>query len=889
VASEYVGVYVLFESIKKGRNRTDIVGLTPSDNSEPDISGGYLLRFEPPGIANDGPRATGWSSVEILEPELPSIQQRNYIGSYFDDFVATLGWSRGSGANNAGIVNPDPVSGYPAFINVESFVNHFIISELGRDQDAYVRSDYMFKDRSGKLNKGPLWDQNLIMGTGCCFDNRNPMGWQYRDNYNRGGRDHAYEPDWFVPLMRDPDFRQGVIDRWTQLRRGGPFELENLFARLDRQADPLAEAAVRNFVKWPTLSQNGPGFPSPSTSTWEQQIDFIKQWLTDRTTWIDAQFLPVPNLIPGGGVAFPEAGEIAVQGAEFVYYTTDGSDPRLTGGGISPEAEILPPSLGAVPATFLARESEWAFLDDGSDQGASDLVAGNPSYNDTVWKSPNFDDSSWERGSGIFGFGGLGSPAATIATLLDRGPVDERHRTYYFRKSFLIAGAASVISLQANLLRDDGAIIFLNGNEVARSNIAEGLVLGFEDLTGGAAADSDEENQYLEIPLDPAFLIEGVNLIAVEIHQQTGGSSDLGFDLELVGTVPPGDAPKIAITESTRIRSRLRNASGEWSGLNEGLFVIGIPASSRNLVISELNYHPAPPTPAELGTDPTLNDDDFEWVEIKNIGSSTIDLSGMTFIDGIEIEIPPGTVLAPGAYGILVENPNAFELRYGPGLPVIGTYANKFNNDGESVLLNDLAGNPIAGFIFNDIWYRETDGNGSTLVLRDDSEVPEDYNDPLSWEAATRPGGTPGSPNIPAGGDFEAWRAAQFSAAELTDPLISGPLADPDQDSLSNLLEYGMGLAPGSSNLDSLPELTSVVVDNESYLALQFSRRQNLSDVAFSVEVSSDLQNWNESDLIFGDPIDNLDGTETIVLRYNLPDSPAEQRRMIRLKIVKSL
>jgi hypothetical protein len=886
VASEYVGVYVLFEKIKQGKNRTDIAELDPSDNSESEVTGGYLLRFEPPGIANDGPRASGWNSVEILEPEAPTTQQRNYIGGYFDDFVATLGWSRGSGANNSGIVNPDPLTGYPAFIDVDSFVNHFIISELGRDQDAYVRSDYMFKDRDGKLNKGPIWDHNLIMGTGCCFDNRNPLGWQYRDSYNRGGRDHSYEPDWFVPLMRDPDFSQAVIDRWTELRRGGPFEEVTLFARLDAQADPLAEAAVRNFTKWNILSRDRVGFPTPATQTWEQQIDFMKQWLTTRTEWIDEQFPLVPQLSPNGGTAFPAGGEITVQSDELFYYTTDGSDPRLTGGGINPNTGILPPSLGAVPVTFFTRESEWTYLDDGSDQGPSNIVVGDPSYNDTNWKSPAFEDTPWQRGNGILGFGGLGNPRAIITTALERGSATGRHRTYYFRKTFQISKAASVISLQANTLRDDGVIIYLNGVEVARSNIAEGIVLGFDDLTGGDGASGDGEKEYFEITIDPSFLVEGSNVLAVALHQESSGSSDLGFDLELTGTVPPGDAPTIAVTESTQIRSRSRSADGEWSGLNEGLFVVGVPANSQNLVISELHYHPATPSAAELALDPTLNDDDFEWVEIRNISSSPIDLSGASFTDGIEFEIPLGSVLAPGAYALIVENQSAFELRYGAGLPVIGTYSNKFNNDGELVRLVSLSGDPIADFTFNDVWYRETDGNGFALTLKNDASIPADYSDTLSWQVGRQIGGTPGRPEAVQSSDFEEWQVANFSAAELADPLVSGALADPDHDCLSNLLEYGMGLPPKVSNPDAI-ELTFVTVDDQDFLALKFQGRRDLTDASFLVEVSSDLENWNSSNLPFGDPIDHFDGTESIILRSNLPTSDDPSRSMIRLKITR--
>jgi hypothetical protein len=881
VSNEYVGVYVLFEKIKQGKNRTDIAELSPSDNSEPDITGGYMMRFEPPGIANDGPRASGWSSVEIIEPSTPTTQQRNYLGNYLDDFVATLGWSRGSGANNSGIINPDPLTGYPAFIDVDSFVNHFIISELGRDQDAYVRSDYMFKDRGGKLHKGPIWDHNLIMGTGCCFDNRNPLGWQYLDSYNRGGRDHAYEPDWFVPLMRDPDFSQRFIDRWTALRQGGPFDLPNLFDRLNAQADPLAEAAIRNFTRWNTLSQDRVGFPTPATQTWEQQIDFMKDWLTTRTAWIDGQFLTSPKLSPSGGVAFPGNGTTTVQSSEAVYYTTDGSDPRLPGGGINPSAQMLPPSLGVVPVTFFDRENVWAYLDDGSDQGASNLVVGNPSYNDANWKSPKYDDRLWPTGNGIFGFGGLGNPRAIIATPMARGPASGPHRTYYFRKTFQIESAASILSLQAHLLRDDGAIIYLNGNEVGRSNVTAGRILGFEDITLNSARD---EKEYFDITLNPSFLVDGENVISVEIHQDSHGSSDLGFDLELTGTVPPGDAPTISLAETTQIRARARSALAEWSGLNESLFVVGIPASRENLVISEINYHPTSPTAAELANDPTLNDDDFEWIEIRNIADTPIDISGVAFVDGIEFKIPAGTLLQPGGYALFVENESAFELRHGTDLPVIGTYSNKLNNDGESIRLIDLAGSTISEFVFNDTWYQETDGNGATLGLRDESLVPSDYNDPLNWQAGSQDGGSPGKPDLVPGGAFEEWQTANFTPAELTDPLISGPLADADLDSLSNFLEYGMGLDPKLQNFDSLPTLTFVTIADESFLALEFQRRKNLIDGNFSVEVSADLVNWSESSLLFGEPSDNLDGTETITLRHNLSTSPDEPRQMIRLR-----
>ena len=886
-SSEYVGVYVLFESIKLSENRTDLVELTPGDDSEPEISGGYMMRFEPPSIAGQGPRASGWSSLEIIEPQSPTFAQRNYVGQYLDDFVATLGWSRGSGPNNNGAVDPDPVTGYPAFIDVDSFVNHFVLSELGRDQDAYVRSDYMFKDRNGKLHKGPVWDHNLIMGTGCCFDNRNPMGWQYLDNYNRGGRDHSYEPDWFVPLMRDPDFRQRVIDRWSDLRRDGPYRLDNLFARLDGQADPLAEAALRNFAKWNTLGQNGPGFGSPSTQTWEQQVDFIKNWLTDRTSWIDAQFPMAPEFLEPAGTVLPADGEVAVQSANTIYYTIDGSDPRLPGGGINPNAVTLPPSLGSVPATFFGRESSWSYLDDGSDQGASDIVVGNPSYNAGNWKHPDFDDSTWANGSGLFGFGGIGLPNLAFNTSLERfEPGGNQHRSYFFRKTFEIEDASDVFTLEAGVLRDDGVIIYLNGREAARSNIADGLVLGFDDLTGSGGPNSSQESTYFPVSLDPGLLVDGTNVIAVVLHQNTGGSSDLGFDLELTGDVAPGDAPAVAFPETALLRARSRESDGEWSGLSEGLYVVGTAAGPDNLMITEINYHPAPPTASELIQVASLTEGDFEWLELRNPGDVSIDLSGVTFSDGISFEFPVGTVLTAGDSAVIVSNAAAFEIRYGAGLPVVGTFSGRLSNDGEQVRLDDRNGSPITIFTYNDVWDRTTDGEGFTLNLQDEATIPKNDSDPSSWRASSISGGTPGEIDNAINSGFSLWQSSKFTAAQLADLSVSGPLADPEGDSLSNLIEYALGLDPNADDSASLPTSLFVEEGGDTYLALSIRRQTGLTDVVLSIETSTDLLDWTTSDMMVGNPVDHGDGTETIVLRSAIPTGAETPRQMIRLRAV---
>ena len=880
-SADYVGVYVLFEKIKQGKNRTDITAMSPSDNSAPEVTGGYMTRFEPPGIANDGPRATGWNTVEILEPQSPTTAQRNYIGQYYDDFVATLGWSRGSGANNSGAVDPDPITGYPAFIDVDSFVNHFVITELGRDQDAYVRSDYMFKDRDGKLHKGPLWDHNLIMGTGCCFDNRNTMGWQYRHDYNRGGRDHSYEPDWFVPLMRDPDFRQRVIDRWTELRRDGALEMTNLFARLDAQADPLAEAAVRNFTRWNTLGQNGPGFGSPSTSTWEEQIDFIKNWLTQRTAWIDSEFPATVSISPGSR-SLAAGTNVALNAlGGTVYYTLDGSDPRLPGGGISPDAIML--GSGGNTETALVSE----------EIGVQALRPASPSPGPTAWTATGFTPTGWQ--SGTNGVGYENNPADYDGLInIDVGntPGQQPH-SVYIRIPFNVADPDAFNVLTLRMKYDDGFIAYLNGTRVESANAPAGTPAWNQSATGDHSDSAAQNFVDFDISEHIDELVPGANLLAIHALNNGGtpnatntgcSSSDMLAVAELIAAdVSPGGGT-VPINATADLTARSFDGT-DWSGPSSETYVVGTPASAANLAVTELNYHPSDPTASEVLADPTYRDDDFEFFEVKNISAGPVDLSGIAFTDGISFSVPATAILQPGAYGVFVENQAAFEERYGAGLPVLGVYSDKFSNDGETVRLVDIDGNDIAHFTYNDIWYRPTDGDGYTLVAVDENDVAADRSDPASWGISCQALGTPGAPNEDALSQiFEGWLNYHFSAAERADPLISGPLADHDGDGVATLLEFALGLDPKLPDPDRLPAAGVADVGGSQYLTITFRRQKKAIDLTYHVELSGDLATWGGGAILVGTPADNGDGTETVTYRDIQPTS-ANRRRAMRLRV----
>jgi len=178
-------------------------------------------------------------------------------------------------------------------------------------------------------------------------------------------------------------------------------------------------------------------------------------------------------------------------------------------------ASATTPAAPLGPATLVPKGATWKYLDDGSDQGF-------------FWHSPAFDDSSWASGPAQLGYGD-----GDEATVVSYGSNPwKRHITTYFRHSFGVTDASSFSGLTLRLLRDDGAVVYLNGVEVFRSNMPSGTIT----YTTLASSATPQENVFREATLSASLLLNGVNVIAVEVHQSSGGSSDLSFDLELMGS-----------------------------------------------------------------------------------------------------------------------------------------------------------------------------------------------------------------------------------------------------------------------------------------------------------------------------------------------------------------
>lgn len=178
--------------------------------------------------------------------------------------------------------------------------------------------------------------------------------------------------------------------------------------------------------------------------------------------------------------------------------------------------EKVPVSAATAEGTLIAKDSTWMYLDDGSNQA-------------TVWRDVYLDESSWKQGQAPLGYASSGK-GLDLNTRISYGPdANQKYATSYYRKEFQIDDPAAISKLAAALVRDDGAVVYLNGQEVYRTNMPEGTIL-YNTYASSAIGDERLDNNFT---IDPALLLKGTNVIAAEVHQDRGASSDTYFSLEL--------------------------------------------------------------------------------------------------------------------------------------------------------------------------------------------------------------------------------------------------------------------------------------------------------------------------------------------------------------------
>ena len=289
---EYLGIYILFEKVKRDNDRVDISKLQVTDIYGDELTGGYILKLD----KNSGSSDPGWNSPNLPWPGGDSIyinyyypdgnlinpQQKNYIRSYVDSFETAL----------IGNNFMDTTVGYTKFANLNSCVDAFLIQEFAKSIDAYRKSFYMYKDKNskgGKLVMAPIWDYDLSYGNVDFCDGMSVSGWQYQFNYLCGG-DYWLNPFWFERMTQDTFFIRKTRCRWEELR-ANLFTDVNVDQWIDSVANYLNESQQWNFTIWPILgSYVWPNYYIGQN--YQEEVDTLKWWIHERMQWID-------NNLPG--------------------------------------------------------------------------------------------------------------------------------------------------------------------------------------------------------------------------------------------------------------------------------------------------------------------------------------------------------------------------------------------------------------------------------------------------------------------------------------------------------------------------------------------------------------------------------------------------------------
>ena len=327
VNDDYKGVYILTEKIKRDSDRVNLKKIKDSDNSLPEVTGGYIIKAD----KTTGGDEVAWTMVgsgggstnflyHYPKTENISSQQTDYIKNVFTDLETN--------SENTSIAN-----GYPSIIDVPSFVDYMIMAEIASNPDSYQFSTFFHKDRGGKLRAGPVWDYNLSYGNDLFvfdFDRSFYDLWQFEFG-NSGAK-------FWKDLFSNDTFNCYLAKRWFELTTTNqPLNYSTITSLIDEFVSLLSESQVRELQRWPPQE----GWPTVADQT--ENIAAMKIWIQNRIDWIDSNIgsfsnclnVSVPDLVISKIHYNPqddEAAGFSSKELEFIEITNNSSQNiNLTG------------------------------------------------------------------------------------------------------------------------------------------------------------------------------------------------------------------------------------------------------------------------------------------------------------------------------------------------------------------------------------------------------------------------------------------------------------------------------------------------------------------------------------------------------------------------------
>mmetsp|Transcript_11705 Transcript_11705/g.21946 ORF Transcript_11705/g.21946 Transcript_11705/m.21946 type:complete len:720 (+) Transcript_11705:205-2364(+) len=300
---DYHGVYLLEEKIKRSDKRVDVC---KHNKTSVDITGGYIFKHDNDNIDKGDivfPIKKRFNSKDKLpmvmiypKGEKEELEREvEFLEEYLNGFEMSL--QKRDFA--------DPNQGYAKYIDVDSFIDYFLGTEITKNPDAYRGSTYMHKDCDKKVAMGPMWDYNEAFGMCCGYPIEGYMnsgesngrsggsaistnGWRYNicEDKGRCVRDPVDGiSHWYVRLMEDPMFRKKAAQRWQELRKG-PLSEEQIKANFDEAMNELRPAAIRNYNRWKKVIAGG---SRNVQEKWEREANNLREWLIGRMEWLDSE------------------------------------------------------------------------------------------------------------------------------------------------------------------------------------------------------------------------------------------------------------------------------------------------------------------------------------------------------------------------------------------------------------------------------------------------------------------------------------------------------------------------------------------------------------------------------------------------------------------------
>jgi hypothetical protein len=425
-----------------------------------------------------------------------------------------------------------------------------------------------------------------------------------------------------------------------------------------------------------------------------------------------------------------------------IYYTLNGADPADWGSGGKGESVLI-----------ASEDSKY-------------VLVPREAISDSWQSDPAFSHEGWMVCSGLPG--GIGYEKGTgyeqlitldVADGMYNSGVDP-NTSCFIRIPFTVEPGELDASnnLYLKIRYDDGFAVFLNGTRVAEANAP--LSLSWNSASTGTHEALAPELFNLSDHM--GLLKEGDNLLAIQVLNSEVTSSDFILTVEMMASegnttgisteavVYTGPFP---VEQSVHVMARTY-LDGGWSALTNRF--ITFYEDFGDLRITEIHYHP-------LEGD-TVNDSEFEFIELKNTGASTLDLGGVRFLDGIDFEFPPETQLGEGEFVVLASNSLQFYDRY--GFMPSGEYSGNLDNNGEWIVLGAPGGDTLTALEYGDAypWPILADGTGNSMVPVE-LNPGKDQNLPAGWRDSYHIGGSPGRDDTEA--TFTEERAPELPAYNL--------------------------------------------------------------------------------------------------------------------------